>query len=226
MICNNFKSRSAFTIIELVTTTAIASIVVLIIGILMVGATNNWQQVYNKTHKQIFEDASNISLTFGSIGRRANRTDYAIYSITNSVFTPVESATPSQDTVVSGDAVEFRYWDVSLTSGDTEDLMDVSKTATAYTLFYLEGDKLKVDYGAYPPGGIPSGGGSKNTTDVKTVTLAENVSVGSGCGAFSHTVLSGEGYGSVRINLVLTDPNDGQQISVLTSVLLRNIWPQ
>jgi len=34
--------------------------------------------------------------------------------------------------------------------------MDVTKTATAYALFYLDGEKLKVDYGPYPPGAAPS----------------------------------------------------------------------
>jgi hypothetical protein len=54
--------------------------------------------------------------------------------------------------VVSGDAVEFRYWDVDLDASDSHDLMDVTKTATAYALFYLDGDRLKVDSDPYPPG--------------------------------------------------------------------------
>jgi len=220
------KFRSGFTLIELVVAGVVAAILVLVVGVLIVSATKGWQQTYNETHKQIAEEAVDVRTAFGSIGRKSNRVYYVIYTRSGSVFTPAVSATPAQDTVVSGDAVEFRYWDVPLDSGDTENLMDVTKTATAYALFYVDSDKLKVDYGSYPPGAVPSGGGSRNTSNVKTVILAENVSIVAGCGAFSHTSLNGVGYGSVRLNIILTDPNDGQEIRVSTSVLMRNRWPQ
>lgn len=223
---SNKKFRKGFTLIELVVTMAISSILVLVVGVLMVNAAGGWQQTYNKAHKQVKEDATAIALAFGNIGRMSNRTDYVIYNVTGSNFTRAVSPTPGQDTVVSGSAVEFRYWDVPLDSGDTHNLMDVTKTATAYALFYLDSGKLKVDYGHYPPGGVPVGGGNRNTTNIKTKVLARNVSAGPGCGAFSHTSLSGAGKGSVRINVVLTDPNDGEQIRVVNSVLIRNKWPQ
>jgi hypothetical protein len=104
--------------------------------------------------------------------------------------------------------------------------MDVTKTATAYALFYLNNGQLKVDYGPYPPGGAPAGGGVKNNTNVKTIVLARNVSTSPGIGAFSHTSLSGVGKGCVRVNIILTDHGDGQQERVMTSVMMRNKWPQ
>jgi hypothetical protein len=156
----------------------------------------------------------------------SNRASYVIYNVAGSTFTPVVSPTPSVDTVVSGNAVEFRYWDVELTTTDTYQLMDVTKKATAYALFYLSGGQLKVDYGKYLPGGVPAGGGVKNNTNVKTVVLASNVSTSPGIGAFSHTSLSGVGKGCVRVNIILTDPGNGNQDRVMTSVMMRNKWPQ
>ena len=45
-------------------------------------------------------------------------------------------------------------------------------------------------------------------------------------GAFSHTTINGIGQGSVRINIIITDPVDDASIKVMTSTLLRNIWPR
>jgi hypothetical protein len=204
----------------------ISSILMLVVGVLVVSAISGWQQTYDMVHKQIEEDATAVSLAFGKIGRMSNRANYVVYNAAGATFTPVVSPTPSVDTVVSGNAVEFRYWDVELDTTDTHQLMDVTKTATAYALFYLNNGQLKVDYGPYPPGGAPAGGGVKNNTNVKTIVLARNVSTSPGIGAFSHTSLSGVGKGCVRVNIILTDHGDGQQERVMTSVMMRNKWPQ
>jgi hypothetical protein len=127
---------------------------------------------------------------------------------------------------VSGNAVEFRFWDVELDETDSHKVMDVTKTATAYALFYLKDGQLKVDYGPYPPGAVPAGGGNRNTSNITTTVFAENVSTDPGIGAFSHTTLNGVGQGSVRINITLTDPADGESIKVMTATLMRNIWPR
>jgi len=95
-------------------------------------------------------------------------------------------------------------------------------------LFYIDGDELKVDYGPYPPGGVPDDGGARNTTGVTTEVLAENVSIDEDCevGAFSHTVVNGVGQGSVRININLTDPETDETVKIVTSTLMRNMWPR
>ena len=160
------------------------------------------------------------------MGRKANRLAYTIYDITGSTFTPAEPETSNPQEVVFGDAVEFRYWDVELDSEDTHELMDVTKMGTAYALFYLDADQLKVDYGPYPPGAVPDGGGGRNTSDITTTVLAENVSANPNTGVFSHTTLNGVGMGCVRINITLTDPEDGESIKVMTAALMRNIWPR
>jgi prepilin-type N-terminal cleavage/methylation domain-containing protein len=223
---NKRKYCTGFTLIELVVTMFISSILMLVVGVLIVSAIGAWQQTYNIAHKQIDDDATAVSLAFGKIGRMSNRANYIIYNAAGATFTPAVSPTPAVDTVVFGNAVEFRYWNVELDTTDTHQLMDVTKTGTAYALFYLSGGQLKVDYGPYPPGGVPAGGGVKNNANVKTVVLARNVSTIPGIGAFSHTSLSGAGKGCVRVNIILTDPNSGQQERVMTSVMMRNKWPQ
>jgi len=224
-----YEFRSGLTLIELVIAMTINLIVVLAIGALLVGGNRAWQHSYNSANKKLKQDALATTMAFGSMGRKANRLNYTIYTGDGSNYTPALPQTKDPQELVSGDAVEFRYWDVELDKADSSSLMDVNKTATAYAFFYLDGDQLKVDYGSYPPGAVPAGGGIKNASSVKTeVLLAEHVSVDkdSTAGAFSHTTVGGTGQGSVRINIVLTDPTDNETIRVMTATLMRNIWPR
>jgi len=220
------KTRSGITIIELVITMVIGTMLVSVVGILLVSGQRAWNRTYNSAHKQIKGDAQDVMIRFSSIGRKSNRIDYTIYDISGSTFTPTVPQTANPEEVVSGDAVEFRYWDVELDSEDSHALMDVTKTATAYALFYLDDEKLKVDYGPYPPGAVPEGGGNKNSSDITTTTLAENVTTDPNIGAFSHTTLNGVGLGCVRINITLTDAEDDERIRVTTATMMRNIWPR
>ena len=81
--------------------------------------------------------------------------------------------------------------------------------------------------GPYPPGAVADGGGYRNVSGVTTTILAENVSDnGSDIDAFSHTTLNGVGQGSVRSNIVLEDPEDGETVRIMTATLMRNIWPR
>ena len=226
-MCSRYKkTRSGLSIIELVITMAISTMLISVVGILLVSGQRAWNRTYNSAHKQIKEDAQDVMITFSSIGRKSNRIDYTIYDISGSTFTAAVAQTANPEEVVSGDAVEFRYWDVELDASDSHQLMDVTKTATAYALFYLDDDKLKIDYGPYPPGAVPEGGGSKNSSDITTTTLAENVTTDPNIGVFSHTTLNGVGRGCVRINAILTDPEDDESIRVMTATMMRNIWPR
>jgi hypothetical protein len=85
---------------------------------------------------------------------------------------------------------------------------------------------LKVDYGPYPPGAVPAGGGAKNTTGVTTVVLAENVDTNGAISPFSHNTVANAGQGSVRLNVILTDSSSGETTKVMTTALLRNVWPR
>jgi hypothetical protein len=220
------RFRSGVTLIELAITMATSLILFSAIGILLVSGNRTWQRAYNSAHKKIKEDADDVTIAFGSMGRKANRIDYHIYNINGGTFTPAVPHTSNPQEVVSGNAVEFRYWDVEFDEADSHKVMDVTKTATAYALFYLIGGQLKVDYGPYPPGAVSAGGGNRNTSNITTTVLAENVSTDPGIGAFSHTTLNGVGQGSVRINIILTDPADGESIKVMTATMMRNIWPR
>lgn len=218
------RFRSGMTLTELAITTAISLILLSAVGMLLVSGNMTWQRAYESANREIKQDADNITLAFGSIGRRANRLGYVIYNINGGTFTPAVPRTSNPQEVVSGDAVEFRYWDVELDTTDSHKVMDVSKMGTAYALFYLVGGELKVDYGSYPPGAVSGGG--RNTSNITTIVLAENVSTDDGAGAFSHTTLNGVGQGSVRINVILTDPEDDETTRVMTATLARNIWPR
>jgi hypothetical protein len=217
--------RAGITLFELVITMVMAPMLILAIGVLLVGGQRSWRQTYDSAHKEIKQQAQDVMITFGSMGRKSNRLSYIIYEVEGSTFTPAEPETSGEE-VVTGDAVEFRYWDVELDQDDTYNLIDSTKKATAYALFYLDDDKLKVDYGPYPPGAVPSGSGSRNTSDVTTIVLAENVSADPDIGAFSHTTVAGDGQGSVRIHITLTDPEDGDTIEIMTATLMRIIWPR
>ncbi len=227
------KFRSGIGLVELCTTMLISTILVLCVGILLVGGQRAWNETLNSSQKKVKQDAQLVMIRFGSVGRRANRLAFEIYEIEGNIFTPVEPET-SEEEVISGDAVEFRLWDSEIICNpefneeideENEELLEPSCTGTAYVLFYLDNDELMVDYGPYPPGGVPDGGGSKRTP-TRTEVLAENVTTDPQIGAFSTTVIGQTRNGCIRINITLTDPNDGETIKVLTSTLLRNQWPR
>ena len=208
----------------------ISLIIALAVGTLVVGGNRAWHNSYDSANSQMETDSIAITAVFGGIGRRANRLNYRLFNLHEGTLTVAEPKFAGSEEVVSGNAVEFKYWDVELDKTDSHGVMDASKLATAYALFYVDGDKLKVDYGPYPPGAIPDASKSarRNTRGVTTNVLAENVSnvPHSDAGAFSHTTINGVGQGCVRINLVLKDPDTERETRVTTATLLRNIWPK
>ena len=231
-----YKSGRGFTIIELVVTMTIILILAPLVGVLLVSGHRAWANTYSFAHKKVKQDAEAVTLAFGNTARRANRNPrdlrypnldygYAIYDIDSGEFSVAKPEGTGRE-VVYGDAVEFIYWDAELDSEDSYGLMNASKIGTAYALFYIDGDKLKVDRGPYPPGAVPVDGGEKNSTGVTTTVLAENVSTDLATGAFSYTV---DGYvpeGAVRIHITITDPEDDESIKVMTAGLMRNMWPR
>ncbi|MBW2093135.1 MAG: hypothetical protein JRI34_13560 [Deltaproteobacteria bacterium] len=117
----------------------------------------------------------------------------------------------STDDVVSGEAVEFRYWTESRSGRKLRTDTTAEKDPTSYACFYLTGDKLQADYGPYPY--------SPYARKVaRTVVLAENVADL----RFSRTTLNGIGTGCVRMDLTLKDPVDGEEVSVMVATLMRN----
>ena len=223
-----YKSACGFTLVELVIAMAINLTLVLAVGIVFISGNKAWQRTFDSAHSNVEEDAQAITIAFGNIGRKANRINYKLYTKNGNNYRPATSLNPSTEQIVYGDAVEFRYWDVGFDQTDSHSLLDFTKTATAYAFFYLDGRQLKVDYGPYPPGAIPENGGGKNTTDITTVVLTKNVSTEDidDNGIFSHTTSNQTGHGSVRLNITLTDPENEKSVQVITSTLMRNIWPR
>jgi hypothetical protein len=223
----NITYHPGFTLVEMMMAMTLNAIIVLSVGVLMMGGNRGWQNIYSSAYGKAKQDSQATTLAFGSIGRKSNRLSYIIYNLNGNTLTPATPKTSNPQEVISGNAVEFRYWDVALDTTDSHNLMDNTKMATAYALFYLQDGKLKVDYGPYLPGAAPKGGGAKNTSNITTQTLAENVTAPTtGVGPFSHTTINGIGFGCVRINLTITDPGSGKAYQVMTSTLMRNIWPR
>jgi len=219
------RLSGAFTLLEVVVTLAILIIPILAVTILAAGGSRSVRQTYNSIHKPIRQDALAAMTAFSTIGRKSNRSNYAVYKIINGVYTVAQP--PINQEIASGSAVEFRYWENAFDpAAANADVLEVTNTGTHYALFYLEGRRLKVDYGTVVNGvGGISGGTRRTSSLLRTVTLSEFVDVSKGTEIFSHNVVGGVGMGSVRMNLTLTD-SEGESVEVKTSVLLRMNWPR
>ena len=221
----NIYRRQGFTLVEMIVAMIINMIIISGVGILMVGGNRAWQKCYNSANHQIKQDALATTLEFGNVGRKSNRLSYTIYKREGDTYFKALPQTKNPVEVVSGEAVEFGYWDSRLDSSDSQNLMDKTKLATAYAFFYIDDKKLKVDYGPYPPGAVTNG--KRNASGVTTNILSESVSMSdSNDGFFSHTTVNGVGQGSVRINITLKNIEDGESAQIMTSTYLRNIWPR
>ena len=210
-----------FTLVELLIATIASLIVILIIGSLIVSGHRSWIRAFNYANSKSQLDSLATTITFGAIGRKSNRMDYTLYKITAGKFVRVVPSTDPEE-VVAGQAVEFHYWDTDLDSS----IMNTSITGTAYALFYIDGDKLMLDLGPYPPGAVDAAGNKLGGSYVSTTTLAENVS---DC-EFSHTTrnLAGDGKGCVRMTLTIDDPDvypRSPQTTITAATLMRNTWP-
>ena len=212
------KGEGGFTLIELVVATAASLILVLIVGTLLASGQRSWARAFGYANSKPQFDALGTTITFGTIGRKSNKMDYTLYDVHSGHFLPLP-APASPEEVVTGNAVEFHYWDTDL----TDDLMNPSVKGTAYALFYLEGTKLMLDLGPCPPGGVDAFGNRLSGAYVTTTTLAENVTALE----FSHTTrnLNGDGKGCVRMNLSLFDPAVNSNITITAATLMRNTWP-
>jgi len=217
------KFRSGLSLVELIITILVSSILVLAVGALLVGGQRSWLNTYNQANSNIRMDSQALMTAWGSVGRKSNRLGYTVYQESDGSYIESVPESSSGEELVYGDAVEFRYWSASSPSAS---LLSVTNLGTDYAFFYLDEDEIKVDYGTCPPGAIPGGTGARNTTDITTTVLAQNV-VPDPNGAFNHTMAGGVGQGCVRINIrLVADDDSGDEIRVMTATLTRNIWPR
>jgi prepilin-type N-terminal cleavage/methylation domain-containing protein len=216
--CHLRSARKGFTLIELITAMVAAFIVMMTAGVLLYSGQRSWLKTYNDNNSESRVGALNTMIALGALGRKSNRMNYHIYEVDGDNFEPLlPSAEPEE--VVIGQAVEFRYWDTELDA----DLMDKDKTATAYALFYLEGDELKIDFGPFPPGGVSEAGRRIIGDGITTVSMVKHVA----SAEFSHTTrdMAGDGKGCVRMKLTIANSVDGSAQTVLAATLMRNTWP-
>jgi hypothetical protein len=212
------KNTHGFTLVELAVAMSAALIVVLVVGTLLVSGQRSWAHAYNYTNAKPQLGALGSTITFGTFGRKSNKMDYKVYKITGEKFMQaVPVANPEE--VVIGEAVEFHYWDDDLSAA----YMKTNIKGTAYALFYLDGDKLMLDTGPYPPGGIDAAGHRIEGDNVNTVTIAENVTDLE----FSHTTrnMEGDGKGCVRMSMTLGGADGNTPTTVTAATLMRNTWP-
>lgn len=211
------------TLVELMAACAIAVMVVASAATLLVASQRQWIHTYNDANKGINFDATQIMISFGSVGRKSNKSDYVVYKLVNGSYVKAPAPTGDPFGTIAGDAIEFRYWDKPLSA----DLVDPKKTATAYAFFYLDGTDLKVDEGPYDSttkiGGVDASGRRMTGSNINTRTLAENVTQL----VFNHVSQDkdGNGNGCVRLEAVLTDPCDRSTVTVKAATLMRNVWP-
>lgn len=212
------KTRDGFTLIEFVIAIAASLIIVLVVGTLLVSGQRSWARAFSYSYAKSQLDALTTTITFGSLGRRANKMDYKLYKIVDDKFV-VAVPLVNPEEVVTGKAVEFHYWDTDLGA----DIMKTSIKGTAYAFFYLNGDKLMLDTGPLPPGGVDAAGHRIEGTNVSTLMLAENVTNLE----FSHTTrnIEGDGKGCMRMNMTIYGADDDTPTTVTAATLMRNTWP-
>jgi hypothetical protein len=218
MTNSKFKNMRGLTLIELIIAMSAAIIVVLVVGTLLVSGQRSWARAFRYAYAKPQLDAMSTTITFGCTGRKSNKMDYKVYKILGNRFTQATPVTDPEE-VVSGEAVEFHYWKDDLDAS----VMKTEIKGTAYALFYLDGDKLMLDTGPCPPGGVDAAGHRIEGDGVSTITLAENVVNLE----FSHTTrnMQGDGKGCVRMNLTIGADGDEPPTTVTAATLMRNTWP-
>ena len=218
------KNRKALSLIELIMAMAMASILVLAAGTLLLGGANAYSQVYKSIHEPIQQDSRALATAFKTIGRKSNRTNYTVYEINGGSYT--EAKPDYGESIAAGQAVEFRYWNKPFyeLSKDMEE-MDINDTGTHYVLFYLDDEAIYIDYGQVVNGVGAVKNGVRQTGNITTYCLAENVDTTENTDIFSHEVVGGAGSGCVSMNLTLKNEKD-DTVEIKTATLLRVVWPQ
>jgi hypothetical protein len=223
--------RNGFTLIEVIVAMAGGFIVMMIVAMLVQSGYRSWNQAYRTANADSRLDSIAATTSFGTIGRKSNKNDYYVYQVANGVFTspPVNLLDP--DEILTGQAVEFRYWSTDLTAA----MLTPTSVADCYALFYLDNGQLKLEisdptHGGIGPPAINAAGHRVNGTGATTAILAKNVRRldGGEPVTFSHTkkTPAGGGLGCVRMRLEINDPNDKEPKIVIAATYIRNVWPQ
>jgi hypothetical protein len=186
------RPAQGVTLIEVVTAVSLSVVPVFAVLVLLIGGQRSWERGYNLANRQTEIDGQAAAAIFSRTGRKSDYDKCEISRITK-----------SSSKMICGKQVEFRYWGNkrTRTSGPTE-----------YAQFYLDKDKkqLKVDYGSYPFGA--------RRRAARSVVIADNVAEVE----FSRANFNKIGHGSVKMKLMLEDPDDGKRITIMAATLMRN----
>jgi len=195
--CNTaLRGRRRFaqgvTLIEVVTAVSLSIVPVFAMLALLIGGQRSWEKGYNLANRQIQVDGQAAAAIFGRTGRKSDYDKCKISRITK-----------LNSKMICGEQVEFRYWGNKRTR---------TAEPTEYARFYLDKDKkqLKIDYGSYPFGA--------RRRAAKSVVIAGNVAEVE----FSRANFNKIGHGSVKMKLMLEDPDDGKRITIMAATLMRN----
>lgn len=188
------------TLIETAVAGAIMLVPISAILVFLIGGQRDWLSSYKLSSRQIEIDGHGAAAIFDRIGRKSDYNDCEISQITEM----------NRD-VVKGKMVEFRYWDnkrVRTGRGRGQSNQGFGASPTNYAQFYLEhkDKKLMVAYGSY------------RQRASRSVSIADNVTAVE----FSRLRFNKIGHGSVRMNLTLTDPDDGKVMTIMAATLMRN----
>jgi len=216
--------KNGFTLIEMIVSMAAGCIVMMTVAMLIQSGYRSWNQTYRTANADSRLDSIATTTSFGTIGRKSNKNDYYAYQVAGSTFTAPPVNPLDSDEILTGQAIEFRYWGSDLVDA----MLTPTSVADRYALFYLDSGQLKLDLGTStggPTGGaIDAAGHRVNGAGINTVILANHVT----SVEFSHTkkTPAGAGLGCVRMRLEINDPNDRNPKTVIAATYLRNVWPQ
>jgi hypothetical protein len=214
--------RNGYTLVEVIMAMAAGFMVMMTVAMLVQSGHASWNKSYDAANCDSRLDSLSSITAFCSFGRKSNKKEYYVYSVAGATYTRVTPAVNPEE-ILTGQAVEFRYWSTDL----LPNMLDPTSTADKYAFFYLDGTSLKLDMGTSAggaTGGAINGAGHRaNGAGVTTVTLASHVT----SVAFSHTTrnIAGDGKGCVRMRLVIHDPMDNQDKTFLAATYIRNVWP-
>ncbi len=80
MAKKKLTARRGFTIVELMTATLVASIVIFGIGVILVDSQRGWNRMYNRIYSDVVTDGYIARKTFDRVIRRATRTRFLLDS--------------------------------------------------------------------------------------------------------------------------------------------------
>ena len=206
-LTDRLRFAKGVTFIEVAIAASISLIPVFAVAVLLIRGQRDWEKGFKLASRQIEIDGQTAAAIFGRVGRKSDHNNCEIQYISTSTRN-----------LVVGEEVEFRYWG-SRRTGNTgwsgQSIGSSSVQPTEYARFYLDeldenDNQLKIDYGPYPYGA--------RRRSARTVVIADNVTDVQ----FSRTTFNEIGQSSVRMKLMLRDPDDGRTITIMAAALMRN----